>query len=72
MLFNITYAESCAIMVNILGYNDELVGEWPNNVTSKAKALGIAEGLVELESSYKMTRGEISVMIVNAMNIKVK
>jgi len=69
---NITYAESCAIIVNILGYNDELVGDWPNNVINKALELGICEGLNELDSSHKMTRGEISVMLVNSMNIKVK
>lgn len=69
---NITYAESCAIMVNLLGYNDELEGEWPNNVIDKATDLGVNEGINELESSYKMTRGEISVMLVNSMSIKVK
>lgn len=69
---NITYAESCAIMVNMLGYNQDLVGNWPNNVMDKAKELGVVEGLGDLESSYKMTRGEISVMIVNSMNIKVR
>lgn len=69
---NITYAESCAIMVNILGYNNEIEGEWPNNVINKAKEIGVTEGLQSVESSYKMTRGEISVMLVNSMNIKVK
>jgi len=70
---NITYAESCAILVNILGYNNELEGVWPSNVTNKAKELGIVSGLQEdLESSYKMTRGEISIMLINSMSIKVK
>jgi len=69
---NITYAESCAIMVNLLGFNDELEGVWPNNVIEKAKELGIIEGLVDLEASYKMTRGEISVMLINSMSIKVR
>ena len=69
---NITYAESCAIVVNLLGYNEELIGEWPSNVINKAKELGVIEGLVDLESSYKMTRGEISVMLVNSMSIKVR
>jgi len=69
---NITYAESCAIMVNVLGYNEELVGEWPNNVIDKSKELGIIEGLEISDSSYKMTRGEISVMLVNSMSIKVR
>ena len=69
---NITYAESCAIMVNILGYNDELEGNWPNNVINKAKELEILNGLEERDSSYKMTRGEISVILVNCMSKKVK
>ena len=69
---NITYAESCAIMVNILGYNDEIEGEWPNNGINKATELKIVEGLNIEDSSYKMTRGEISVMLVNSMGIKVK
>lgn len=69
---NITYAESCAILVNILGYNDELEGNWPDNVISKATDLGINKGLEDLKSSYKMTRGEISEMLVNSMEIKVK
>ncbi len=69
---NITYAESCAIMVNMLGYNSEIEGEWPSNVINKAKEIGVLEGLNELESTYKMTRGEISVMLVNSMNTKVR
>ncbi len=69
---NITFAESCAIMINVLGYEANPEEVWPNNVISKAKELGITEGLKNtLEASYKMTRGEISVMLVNSMNIKV-
>lgn len=69
---NITYAESCAIMVNILGYNDELEGVWPDNVINKANDLGITENLENTQSSYKMTRGEIAVILINCMNLKVK
>ena len=69
---NITYAESCAIMVNLLGYNSELEGSWPTNVINKAEELGVTKGLENLEASYKMTRGEISVMLINSMNTKVK
>ena len=69
---NITYAESCAIMINMLGYNEELTGSWPTNVIDKAKELKIDEGLSDLDASYKMTRGEISVMLINCMNQKVK
>ena len=69
---NITFAESCAIMINVLGYQPDSEEVWPNNVINKAKELGITEGLKDtLEASYKMTRGEISVMLINSMNIKV-
>lgn len=69
---NITYAESCSILINMLGYKDEVVGEWPTNVTEKAKELGISKNLEELEASYTMTRGEISVMLVNSMHVNFK
>lgn len=70
---NISYAESCTIMVNLLGYGNEVEGEWPSNFTNKAKELGIVSGLSsDIDASYKMTRGEISVMLVNSMNTKVR
>lgn len=69
---NITYAESCAILVKVLGYGDELEGDWPDNVLNKAEELELNINLEELESGYKMTRGEISVMLINSMNIKMK
>jgi len=69
---NITYAESCSILVNLLGYSDEIVGVWPTNVTSKAQELGINNNLDNLEASHIMTRGEVSVMLINSMNVKIK
>lgn len=69
---NITYAESCAIMVNILGYNNELEGIWPKNVINKANSLLILEGIKDIEAAHKMTRGEVSVLLVNSINTKVK
>ena len=70
---NITFAESCAIMINVLGYESDPDEVWPDNVINKAKELGIINGLEEdIKASYKMTRGEISVMLVNSMNIKVR
>lgn len=65
---SITYAETCAILVNMLGYNAELVGKWPTNVMEKAVELKLNEGLEIQESSYKMTRGEVCVMLVNALS----
>jgi len=64
---SITYAETCAILVNMLGYNADIVGTWPTNVMQKAEELKLNEGLEIEESSYKMTRGEVCVMLVNAL-----
>lgn len=69
---NITYAESCAILVNLLGYNDELEGTWPNNVMKKSNELKLNEKLEEFESKHLMTRGEVSAMLVSSMNVKIK
>lgn len=69
---NITYAESCSILINLLGYKNEVTGAWPYNVTEKAKELNLNKNLEELESSHIMTRGEVSIMLVNSMNVKFK
>ena len=69
---NITYAESCAILVNMLGYKDELTGSWPTNVISKAEELKLNVNLGGLDASHTMTRGEVSVMLVNSMNVRFK
>lgn len=69
---NITYAESCSILINLLGYKNEVTGEWPNNVTEKSNELKLNKSLEELDPSHIMTRGEVSVMLVNSMNVKFK
>lgn len=69
---NITYAESCSILVNLLGYSDEVEGVWPTNVMNKAEELKLNVNLDSMESSHLMTRGEVSVMLVNSMNVKLK
>lgn len=69
---NITYAESCSILINLLGYKDEVTGEWPTNVTEKANELKLNINLDELEATHTMTRGEVSIMLINSMNIPIK
>ena len=69
---NLTYAESCSIMVSVLGYKDELVGKWPDNVIDKATQLGINKKIKEKNSKDLMTRGEVAIMIVNALEIEIK
>ena len=69
---NITYAECCSILVNLLGYSDEIEGVWPTNVMNKSEELKLNINLENMESSHLMTRGEVSVILVNSMNVKLK
>ena len=39
---------------------------------NKAEELKLNVNLENTESSYLMTRGEVSVMLVNSMNVKLK
>ena len=69
---NLTYAECCAILVNVLGYNGDMKGAWPNNVMNKAAELKLNTNLSTKESKNLVTRGEVAVMLVNSMNVKLK
>ena len=69
---NITYAECCSTLVNLLGYSDEIEGVWPTNVMNKSEELKLNINLENMESSHLMTRGEVSVILVNSMNVKLK
>jgi len=68
---NITYAETCAIIVNMLGYNSELEGAWPSNVMGMAEKLGITEN-ISATAKKQMTRGEVATMLVNALDVPLK
>jgi len=67
----ITYAETCAIIVNMLGYNSTLEGAWPDNVINKAVELGITEN-ISATAKKELTRGEVATMLVNAMDVTIK
>lgn len=67
----ITYAETCAIIVNMLGYNSTLEGAWPDNVINKATELGVTEN-ISATAKKQMTRGEIAIMLVNALDVTLK
>ncbi|GKX32098.1 hypothetical protein SH1V18_45780 [Vallitalea longa] len=62
-LHNISYAEVVTILVNALGQNKDLEGDWPTNYINKAQEIGI----ISIEDDYnvhrKVTRGEVSVLI---------
>jgi len=67
----LTYAECCAILVNVLGYNSKLEGVWPTNVITMAENLSLDTDL-EVQATDKMTRGLVSIMLINSMDVKLE
>lgn len=66
---NITYSEAVTMIVRALGYTDmSLPGEWPYDYYVKAGELGIVDGINI--SADNATRGDIAIMISNALNNK--
>jgi len=68
----LTYAECSAILVGVLGYKNDMTGVWPTNVISMAESLLLNKDLGEVQASDKMNRGLVSVMLINAMDVKLK
>lgn len=68
---NITYAEAAAIMVRILGYDNQLKGKWPNNYINRAKEIGITNNL-NMVANKAITRGDIAILVVNSLSVEVK
>lgn len=66
----ITYAEVVAIMVNALGKQDELEGEWPENYISRAKEIGIIPANSNEDANKVITRGEMSVIVWDTLLVK--
>lgn len=62
-LHNISYAEVVTILVNALGQNKNLEGDWPTNYINKAKEIGIISPEDDYNVHRKVTRGEVSVLI---------
>lgn len=59
----ISYAEVVTIMVNALGKNQNLEGDWPTNYITKAKQLGIISQGDNGDIKRKVTRGEVSLIL---------
>lgn len=68
---NVTYAEALAVLINALGYEDTLEGDWPDNVVEKATELKLDTNL-DIEANTQITRGEMSIMIYNALTVPLK
>lgn len=67
---DITYAEVVAIMVNALGQQNDLEGEWPLNYINKGKALGVIPETSQVDPNKKITRGEMSVIVWDTLLVK--
>ncbi len=66
---NVTFAEASAMFVRALGYEPSVGGAWPTNYLSKAAQIGVLDG-VSAEPNAAATRGQIAIMMDNALDIK--
>lgn len=66
---NITYAEALTVLIRSLGYESTLKGKWPENVLDKAAEIGLTSNL-DLPQGRQITRGDMSVMVYNALTKK--
>jgi hypothetical protein len=57
----ITQAEVVTVLLRLLGYNDNLAGEWPSDYIAKAANLGVLDD-VTFMSNQAATRGVVAVL----------
>lgn len=67
----ITYAQALAIVIRILGYEDDIVGEWPDNYLDMGKELGLDKN-VALNADTPINRGKIALLIFNGLQVVIK
>jgi hypothetical protein len=63
----VTYDEAATMLVAALGYNaDSLIGTWPANFVTKAKTLGILDGIKA--GATGANRGDIAIMTFQTLD----
>ena len=67
----ITYVQALAVVIRILGYEEDVVGEWPDNYIEKGMDLGL-DRHIGLSADDVINRGEIAVLIYNALEITIQ
>lgn len=67
----ITYAQALAVVIRILGYEGDVVGEWPDNYIDNGRDLGL-DRYIDLSADDVISRGEIAVLIFNALDVVIK
>ena len=68
---NIRYQEVVAIMVNTLGYKEQLTGEWPMNYINKAKEIGVIPANSQTDPGHIVTRGEMALIVWDTLLVKI-
>lgn len=69
---NISYAEVVAIMVNTLGYKEEIEGDWPYNYINKGKELGVIPSNSDVDPNKIVTRGEMALIVWDTLLVKLE
>jgi len=64
----VTYAESIAILVRVLGYEQAVKGTWPTNYLIKGFELGVTDG-VQFSAGNPATRGDVALFTDNSLSI---
>ncbi len=67
---NVTYAEMCAMLVQVLGYGPKLQGTWPTNVIGKAAQLGLLDGVSVSDYNGAAVRSNVFLASDNALDTK--
>lgn len=67
----VTLTEALLALIRILGYESEMVGNWPDNVLEKASQLELCKNL-DIPGNKALTRGEAAVIIFNALTVEIK
>lgn len=68
---NITYGEVITILVRVLGYDAEAIGQWPTGHIDVANKLGITKHL-SAEPKRVLNRGEVAILLREALFVPIK
>lgn len=69
----ITYAESCSIVLSMLGYKIEDIGAlWPQSYVNKARDLGLLDGITDFKENSPITRGDTALIVKNTLTASTK
>jgi hypothetical protein len=65
----ITYAEVITVLLRLLGYNDNLPGDWPMDYLVKATKLGVTKN-VSVNAAAPATRGDVAILAEQTLEQK--